>query len=56
MKKKLLIFLSLLMLSISLVGCWSDEKPTEHIDGHRVVHIGDREFIRVAPTCFPTKT
>lgn len=47
MKKKLLIFISLLMLSIALVGCGGEKKETKYVDGYEVVCMGDREFMRI---------
>lgn len=47
MKKKLLIFLSLLMLSISLVGCGSDDPEPEYVNGNEVVHFGNRTFLKI---------
>lgn len=46
MKNKLLIFLSLLMLSISLVGCGSDSSP-EDISNQEYVLTGGRVFVRM---------
>lgn len=46
-KKKLLIFITLLILSIALVGCGEEKKETKYVDGYEVVHMGDREFMRI---------
>lgn len=51
MKNKLLIFISLLMLSISLVGCSSSEvEEGNYVSHYRALQIGDRTFIPLKDT------